>query len=439
MYDIWSILGIEPTTNKKKIQQAYADKIKIYHPEDDPEGFQRLKEAYRSAIAYMKNQSVQGSTVQISERVLPDPILPLNPIVEKVEKKKEYTVEGEPDSGGEHEEGEAIPEYIAKLGSADANSLYGSDIKKYVLCLEQNLVDNNVRVNLKEIEELFEDMRFRLVINLDEFLVCFQEEMSPFIYWNQKALRLLLEKVTQLMRENPDHNLIELKKYLSSKRERTNYGETLFWLIVMVVISCCVIGIKILNSDSYVINHSPKAEEVCQIVEERYGIELEEEDIKIRYVKNSDLETKIKNPKVVKYDIVYGDGEEAYSFTGIYLPKEKSGPVFDLEKEIMEKYIEEYLNCEYFPNWKVMAMDGFRIQPEISSEEDRDVFVEQFSIMMDDLFHDPMMKNSDFEFQFDIGQEGALLTDSVYISMNKEDYVEKCALLSEQYGMGKEE
>lgn len=437
MYDIWSILGIEPTTNKKKIQQAYADKIKIYHPEDDPEGFQRLKEAYRSAIAYTKNQSTQGGimhtpktvqtpkTEQTPKTVQTSTTVQIPKTVQILEREKE--------------EGEAIPEYIEKLGSADANSLYGSDIKKYVLCLEQNLVDNNVRVNLKEIEELFEDMRFRLVINLDEFLVCFQEEMSPFIYWNQKALCLLLEKVTQLMRENPDHNLIELKKYLSSKRERTNYGETLFWLIVMVVISCCVIGIKILNSDSYVINHSPKAEEVCRIVEERYGIELEEEDIRIRYVKNSDRETKTKNPKVVKYDIVYEDGEDTYSFTGIYLPKEKSGPVFDLEKEIMAKYIEEYLKCEYFPNWNVMFMDGFRIQPEISSEEDRDKFIEQFSIMMDELFHDPMMKNSDFEFQFDIGQEGALLTDSVYISMNKEDYVEKCEMLSEQYGMGKEE
>lgn len=57
--NVWEILGIEPTDNQSTIKKAYAKKLKVYHPEDDPEGFQRLREAYDSALVYAKNQFVQ--------------------------------------------------------------------------------------------------------------------------------------------------------------------------------------------------------------------------------------------------------------------------------------------------------------------------------------------------------------------------------------------
>lgn len=53
MDDIWKILGIEPTNDKKKIRAAYAAKSKDCHPEEDPEAFVRLNQAYRSALQRM--------------------------------------------------------------------------------------------------------------------------------------------------------------------------------------------------------------------------------------------------------------------------------------------------------------------------------------------------------------------------------------------------
>lgn len=440
MYDIWSILEIEPTTNKKVIQQAYADKLKMCHPEDDPVGFQHLQEAYRSAIAYAKKQSVQGQTVRIPEAVLTDIALPKRPMEErvrqttpvskeKVTKKKEKVVENEPDSSGDNEERETIPEYIAKLGNANIYSLHENDIKEYVQRLKRNLIFSNGRDSHKAIEELFDDMQFRLLINSDEFLAFFEEEMSHFLHWNQRALRFLIDKVTQIIREDPYHNLAGLKSYLESKKDNTNYRKSLYWLVVIIVIICFRVVISIVYSDSFSINHSPQEEEVCQIVKERYGIELEEEDIKISHVTNYDTKTNKKNPKVVRYDIVYEDGEETYSFSGVYLPIGKVGPEFDLEKKILANYIEEYLQCDYFPNWNVIIMVAFRIIPQITNEEDKEAFVEQFTIMMDDLFHDPMMANSDYRFVLDIRVEGTL--QSLQISMDKEDYIEVCKTLSE--------
>lgn len=50
--NIWKILGIEPTTDKKAIRKAYAAKTKEIHPEEKPEEFKQLHEAYQAALGY---------------------------------------------------------------------------------------------------------------------------------------------------------------------------------------------------------------------------------------------------------------------------------------------------------------------------------------------------------------------------------------------------
>lgn len=50
--DIWEILGIKPTIDKKAIKKAYAARTKVTHPEENPEAFKQLYEAYQAALAY---------------------------------------------------------------------------------------------------------------------------------------------------------------------------------------------------------------------------------------------------------------------------------------------------------------------------------------------------------------------------------------------------
>ncbi len=48
--DIWKILDIEATKDEELIKKAYRTKLAVTNPEDDPEGFKKLRQAYEEAI-----------------------------------------------------------------------------------------------------------------------------------------------------------------------------------------------------------------------------------------------------------------------------------------------------------------------------------------------------------------------------------------------------
>jgi len=62
---IWSMLEIEPTGEIAIIKKAYAKKLKSNHPEDNPEGYQKLREAYDSAMKYARSGQQIKSAVPV--------------------------------------------------------------------------------------------------------------------------------------------------------------------------------------------------------------------------------------------------------------------------------------------------------------------------------------------------------------------------------------
>lgn len=53
-YEAFQILGISYTSDKKTIKKAYADLVKKYHPEDNPEQWEEIHKAYENALMYAK-------------------------------------------------------------------------------------------------------------------------------------------------------------------------------------------------------------------------------------------------------------------------------------------------------------------------------------------------------------------------------------------------
>ena len=72
----WEILGIEPTTDVKLIRRRYAELVRLYHPEDQPEIYQQIVEAYQSALREARSKKTRqesggseaSSTRQINEQ-----------------------------------------------------------------------------------------------------------------------------------------------------------------------------------------------------------------------------------------------------------------------------------------------------------------------------------------------------------------------------------
>ncbi|OWA37229.1 hypothetical protein B9G55_03935 [Saccharibacillus sp. O16] len=60
---VWEILGLAPTADARAIKRAYAGLLKKVHPEDDPEGFQRLREAYGEALELAKTLKAEDTSV----------------------------------------------------------------------------------------------------------------------------------------------------------------------------------------------------------------------------------------------------------------------------------------------------------------------------------------------------------------------------------------
>ncbi len=58
---IWLVLGIEATKEEDEIKQAYRSRLVSTNPEEDPEGFKRLRKAYEMALELAAETGFPGN------------------------------------------------------------------------------------------------------------------------------------------------------------------------------------------------------------------------------------------------------------------------------------------------------------------------------------------------------------------------------------------
>ncbi|MBQ8781057.1 MAG: DnaJ domain-containing protein [Oscillospiraceae bacterium] len=68
---MWDTLGIKPTKDIKEIKRAYARLAKKFNPEEHPDRFRKIYDAYKAACFYAKSSDYQFSDEQVTKHTSP--------------------------------------------------------------------------------------------------------------------------------------------------------------------------------------------------------------------------------------------------------------------------------------------------------------------------------------------------------------------------------
>lgn len=156
----YRILGLEPGCSPEEIKEAYAALSKQYHPEEEPEKFQEIHEAYVTLTRRNRRGSVQN--VHYAEEQMQEPKesqtkfnfenVSLDSETEKVEPEKEYDFEDAMQKAQQQEQ--------AKLHELALEAAAEFKI----------LASPKYNSNLKAYRTLFEDKKYESIIRRADFL-----------------------------------------------------------------------------------------------------------------------------------------------------------------------------------------------------------------------------------------------------------------------------
>ena len=113
MDSFWGDLGLEPTREVSAIKRAYARKARECHPEEDPEGFLRLREAYQTALDYAQRDGAVPAGQARAESAQPPEGTEALEASREPEGAGGWTLAEEPEDGpNPFEDGEAIRQFL---------------------------------------------------------------------------------------------------------------------------------------------------------------------------------------------------------------------------------------------------------------------------------------------------------------------------------------
>ncbi len=249
--DIWNILGIEPTEDKNITKKAYLAKLKVTHPEEKPDEFAKLKEAYDLA------QQFKFSEVEAKSDFLVD----LELLYSNIEKRLKV----------ENWE-ELFNKYIAK----DSVSLDGIVNSNTESIRDELLIFNMEKYYFPhEVWKLI-DNEFNIQFNKNELCIKFPENFINFVISNIKYGTIFLYEYLKIEGDK-DYELFIEKSSTVSNLIRNGALENQEGLVTVKMLFDEIdnMGIEYLLNDlhkamflGYQINLDAKIEKLLEIVDE---------------------------------------------------------------------------------------------------------------------------------------------------------------------------
>ncbi len=178
----WEILKIPYDSDLKTIKKSYAKLLKIYNPEDDPEGYQRLREAYDVAIKYAKNNKQQNlytnSIEDISDEVsmLEDEADVNGEIIERQYRNIYNSYEQQ----SNNDINQQIGEFLDKL-----NEIYNDDSLKKDTKAWEELLSMDAVWNVYS-APIIEDYMFEFLVNHKDLPLNIWYILDHYFNWSKK-------------------------------------------------------------------------------------------------------------------------------------------------------------------------------------------------------------------------------------------------------------
>lgn len=158
---IWNLLQIEPTTDQALIKKAYAVQTRIYHPEENPEEFMRLREAYNLAMQWAE-ESGDEEIFLGSENVYEEE-KQQSVQAQKQEPAGDRKPEEEPEQDGEPAGREEVPHFVFRRDTGGSNPYRESEAYRAFLTVYKKENQKNWKLWME-------------YITSPDFLSVFQEE-----------------------------------------------------------------------------------------------------------------------------------------------------------------------------------------------------------------------------------------------------------------------
>lgn len=224
------ILEIPYDSDLKTIKKAYAKLLKIYNPEDDPEGYQRLREAYDTAIKHAKNNKQQNLHTNLIENIS-DEVSMLEyeaDVNEEIIKRQYRNIDNSYEQQSNNNINKQIEEFLDKV-----NELYNDDSLKKDIKTWEELLNMDAIWNVYS-APIIEDYMFEFLVSHKDLPLNIWYILDYYFNWTKKERNLYKKYDIEMVEEvfKTLQNISQLKyeyikqidpyfieKYLSLRRQ----------------------------------------------------------------------------------------------------------------------------------------------------------------------------------------------------------------------------